>query len=399
MNKSQMRVASIPFHRPAVGEDEVQAVANVIRSGMLTMGPRTLEFEKCFEDYVGAQHAVAVSSGTAALHLALEAAGIGPGDEVLVPTTTFTATAQAVAHTGARPVFCDIDSATLNMDPGDVRRRITAATRAILPVHLGGNPCEMTEILEIARQRNLSVIEDAAHALPSRYSGKLVGSISEFTCFSFYATKTLTTGEGGMITTDNEDAAGRMRLMRLHGIDRSGGNLSDNDGSWNYSIREAGYKYNFTDIQAALGIVQLAKCDAMRDARSRIARRYSEAFGAIDALEAPVVRENCESSWHLYILRLHLERFSADRDAFIDRMSEKGVTCSVHFIPLHLQDYYQRAYGYRAGDFPRAEAEFRRCVSLPIYPNLSGEEVEFIIDAVKETVAELHLPRSIAARG
>ncbi|MFZ0967700.1 MAG: DegT/DnrJ/EryC1/StrS aminotransferase family protein, partial [Candidatus Acidiferrales bacterium] len=201
MNKSQMRVASIPFHRPAVGEDEVQAVANVIRSGMLTMGPRTLEFEKCFEDYVGAQHAVAVSSGTAALHLALEAAGIGPGDEVLVPTTTFTATAQAVAHTGARPVFCDIDSATLNMDPGDVRRRITAATRAILPVHLGGNPCEMTEILEIARQRNLSVIEDAAHALPSRYSGKLVGSISEFTCFSFYATKTLTTGEGGMITT------------------------------------------------------------------------------------------------------------------------------------------------------------------------------------------------------
>jgi dTDP-4-amino-4,6-dideoxygalactose transaminase len=398
MNKSHSRAASIPFHRPAVGEDEVQAVAAVTRSGMLTMGPRTLEFEKEFAEFVGARHAVAVSSGTAALHLALEAAGIGPGGEVIVPTTTFTATAQAVSLTGARPIFCDIDSATLNMDPDDVRMRISAATRAIIPVHLGGNPCEMNEIFEIARQRNMRVVEDAAHALPSRYCGRLVGSISEFTCFSFYATKTLTTGEGGMITTDNEAAAERMRLMRLHGIDRSGGELSKSNGSWNYSIREAGYKYNFTDIQAALGIVQLAKCDTMRDARSRIARRYSEAFGAIDALEAPVVRENCESSWHLYILRLHLDRLSADRDAFIDRMSEKGVACSVHFIPLHLQIFYQRAYGYRAGDFPRAEAEFRRCVSLPIYPNLSGEEVEFIIDAVKETVAELYLPRSIAAR-
>ncbi len=398
MNKSHTRAASIPFHRPAVGEDEVQAVAAVIRSGMLTMGERTLEFETNFADYVGARHAVAVSSGTAALHLALESAGIGRGDDVIVPTTTFTATAQAVAHTGAKPIFCDIDSETLNIDPDDVRRRITAATRAIIPVHLGGHPCEMNAIFEIARQRNLRVIEDAAHALPSRYSGKLVGSISEFTCFSFYATKTLTTGEGGMITTDNEAAALRMRLMRLHGIDRSGGKPLGHNGSWNYSIREAGYKYNFTDIQGALGIVQLAKCDAMRDARSRIARRYSEAFSAIDALEVPVVRENCESSWHLYILRLRLDRFSDDRDAFIDRMSEKGVACGVHFIPLHLQDYYQRAHGYRAGDFPRAEAEFRRCVSLPIYPNLSGEEVEFIIGAVKETVAELHLPRSIAAR-
>jgi perosamine synthetase len=398
MIKSHLRVATIPFHRPSLGEDEVEAVADVIRSGTLTMGQRTFEFERRFAAYVGARHGVAVSSGTAALHLSLDAAGVGPGDEVIVPTTTFTATAQAVIHVGARPILCDVDPATLNLDPDDIRRRITTATRAIIPVHLGGNPCEMREILEIARQRDLRIIEDAAHALPSRYSGKPIGSISEITCFSFYATKTLTTGEGGMITTDNDEAAARMRLMRLHGIERSDGKQPGNDVSWNYSIREAGFKYNFTDIQAALGIVQLAKCDEMRDARSRIAHRYTVSFGAIDALETPSVTENCESSWHLYILRLHLDRLSAGRDAFIEGMSRKGVACSVHFIPLHFHDFYQRAYGYRPGDFPRAETEFRRCVSIPIYPDLSGEEVEYIIESVKQTVAELYVPRSIAAR-
>ncbi len=398
MIKSHSSPVSIPFHRPSLGEDEVRAVAEVIRSGMLTMGSRTLEFERRFADYVHARHAVAVSSGTASLHLALEAAGIKPGDEVILPTTTFTATAQAVIYLGAKPVLSDIDPVTMNLDPGELRRRITTATRAVVPVHLGGNPCEMREILEIARQRELRVIEDAAHALPSRYSGRLVGSISEFTCFSFYATKTLTTGEGGMITTESDDAASRMRLMRLHGIARPEGKQAVSDSSWNYSVREAGYKYNFTDIQAAFGIVQLAKCDAMRDGRSRIAQRYSIAFGSIDALEVPSVRDNCESSWHLYILRLRLDRLSADRDAFIDRMLQKGVACSVHFIPLHLQDFYRRAYRYRAGDFPRAESEFRGCVSLPIYPDLSDEEVEYVIESVKQTVAELRVPRSIAAR-
>jgi dTDP-4-amino-4,6-dideoxygalactose transaminase len=398
MTKTHTRVRSIPFHRPSLGEEEVEAVADVIRSGMLTMGPRTIEFERRFAEYVGARHAVAASSGTAALHLALEAAGIGPGDEVIVPTTTFTATAQAVIYLGARPILSDIDSVTMNLDPGGILTRITPATRAIVPVHLGGNPCETHEILEIARQKNLRVIEDAAHALPSRYSGTLIGSLSDFTCFSFYATKPLATGEGGMITTQSYDGAARMQLMRLHGIERPDGKQPGTESSWNYSVREAGYKYNFTDIQAALGIVQLAKCDAMRDARSRIAELYSAAFGANDALETPTVRRNCESSWHLYILRLHLDRLSDSRDAFMERMSQKGVACSVHFIPLHLHEFYQRTYGYRPGDFPRAESEFRRCISLPIYPGLSDEEVEYVIEAVKQTVAELYVPRSIAAR-
>ncbi|HEY4740924.1 MAG TPA: DegT/DnrJ/EryC1/StrS family aminotransferase [Candidatus Acidoferrales bacterium] len=398
MNQHHARMRSIPFHRPSVAESEVQAIADVILSGTLTMGPRTLEFERRFAAYLGVRHAVAVSSGTAALHLSLEAAGVGPGDEVIVPTTTFTATAQAVIYLGAKPILCDINPATLNMDYRDARWRINSATRAIVPVHLGGNPCDMREIAEIARQHNLRVVEDAAHALPSRYYAQLIGSMSEFTCFSFYATKPLTTGEGGMITTDNDEAAARIRLMRLHGIDRSGDERAGSNGSWDYSIREAGYKYNFTDIQAALGIVQLAKCDAMRDKRTRIAQLYSKAFGAIDALETPNVSENCESSWHLYILRLHLDRLSADRNEFIQRMSQKGVACSVHFIPLHLQDFYQRAYGYQSGDFACAEAEFQRCVSLPIYPDLCDEEVEYIVEAVRQTVAGLYVPSAIAVR-
>lgn len=398
MNQYRTKTQSIPFHRPSLGEEEIQAVADVIRSGILTMGPRTLEFERRFAAYLGVRHAIAVSSGTAALHLSLEAAGVGPGDEVIVPTTTFTATAQAVIYLGAKPILCDTNPATLNMDWKDARRRITSATRAIVPVHLGGNPCEMREIAEIARHHNLRVVEDAAHALPSRYCGELIASISEFTCFSFYATKPLTTGEGGMITTENDTAAARIRLMRLHGIDRSDDEQTGSNVSWGYSIRGAGYKYNFTDIQAALGIVQLAKCDAMQEKRTRIARLYSKAFGAIDALETPKVNENCESSWHLYILRLHLDRLSDDRNGFIQRMSQKGVACSVHFIPLHLQDFYQRAYGYQSGDFPCAESEFQRCVSLPIYPDLSDEELEYIIEAVRQTVAELYVPRAIAVR-
>jgi perosamine synthetase len=286
----------------------------------------------------------------------------------------------------------------MNLDPDDVRLRITPATRAVMPVHLGGNPCELDSIHDIARRHKLRVIEDAAHALPSRYRGRKIGSISEITCFSFYATKTLTTGEGGMVTTANDAAAERIRLMRLHGIAGRDRTEQLNGHAWSYAVCEAGFKYNFTDIQAAMGIVQLGKCDAMREARRRIAERYSDAFQGIDALEIPTVPKDRETSWHLYVLRLDLERLSADRNAFITRMSELGVACSVHFIPLHLHEHYRRAYGYRAGDFPRAESEFRRCVSLPIYPDLSDEEIEYVIAAVKHVIDELHVPRTIAAR-
>lgn len=381
----------VPFHRAPVGEEEVQAVSEVIRSGWLTMGPKTFEFEKEFAKYVGAQHAVAVSTGTAALHLSLEAAGIGAGDEVLLPTTTFTATAEAVTYLGARPVLVDIEPVTMNMDPEDAARRITSKTRAIIPVHLGGQPCDMDEIHILARMHHLRVIEDAAHALPSEYRGKRVGQISEFTCFSFYATKTLTTGEGGMITTDNSTVADRMRLMRLHGIERDAWKRYRADGSWCYEVLEAGFKYNLTDFQSAMGLVQLAKCDVMKQAREAVAQRYSDAFSSFDELVVPTVLPDRRTSWHLYALRLRLDRLGLDRNNFVQALRRLGVACSVHFIPLHLHPYYQRAYGYQIGDYPRAEQEYHSCFSLPIYPGMTDREINHVVGAVQKTVAEFRI--------
>jgi dTDP-4-amino-4,6-dideoxygalactose transaminase len=385
----------IPFHRAMVGEEEVQAVAEVIRSGWLTMGPKTCEFENEFAEYVGAKHAIAVSTGTAALHLSLEAAGIRAGDEVIIPTTTFTATGEAVTYLGARPVLADIEPRTMNLDPNDVASRITRKTKALIPVHLGGQPCDMDELIALSNRHGLRIVEDAAHALPSRYRGKRVGQISEFTCFSFYATKTLTTGEGGMITTDIQTAADRMRLMRLHGIERDAWKRYRADGSWHYEVLEAGFKYNLTDFQSALGMVQLRKCTAMKDARLAIARRYNEAFVGNESLITPTVFEDRDTSWHLYILRLRFDTLLAgDRDRFVQELQKRGIGCSVHFIPLHLQPYYQKAYGYRAGDFPQAEIVYRSCLSLPIYPDLTDHMIERVVAAVQETVSEFQATRS-----
>lgn len=381
-----MTQREIPFHRADVGEDEIAAVSEVIRSGWLTMGAKTIEFERAFARYVGASEAVAVSSCTAALHLCLDAIGLQSGDEVLVPTNTFTATAEVVTYMGARPVLVDIDPRTLNLDPIDARRRLSSRTRAIIPVHLGGHPCELTEIHSFAKQHNLRVIEDAAHALPSSYRGRFIGSVSEFTAFSFYATKTLTTGEGGMITTENTEAASRIRMMRLHGIGRDAWKRYTVRGTWCYEVQQAGYKYNFTDLQAALGLVQLRKCDVMREARHRIAERYSQAFSSVDGLETPTVAPGRETSWHLYVLRLHLGKLQIDRNQFIEALAERGIGTSVHFIPLHLHPYYQETFGYRPGDFPAAESEYARCISLPIFPAMRDADVAQVVEAVTEVV-------------
>jgi len=377
----------VPFHAAAMGEEEVRAVSDVIRSGWLTMGARTFEFERQFAAYVGAPYAIAVSSCTAGLHLCLEAIGIKPGDEVLVPTTTFTATAEVVTYLGARPVLVDIDAQTLNLNVIDAARKITARARAIIPVHFGGQPCDLAEIRELAEMHKLHVIEDAAHALPASYRGKPIGSISELTAFSFYATKTLSTGEGGMVTTSNEDYARRLQVMRLHGISRDAWKRYSAEGSWHYEVIEAGYKYNLTDMQSALGIVQLSKCDAMNQSRSDIARRYTEAFRSVDALEGPQVLPDRNTSWHLYVLRLRLGALRIDRARFIQELGERGVSASVHFIPLHLQPFYQKTFDYKEGDFPVAEQEYQRCLSLPLYPTMSEEEVEQVIWAVRDVVS------------
>jgi len=372
----------VPFHRAALGEEEAHAVAEVVRSGWLTMGAKTFEFEAQFARYIGCRHAIAVSSCTAALHLSLEAIGLKAGDEVLVPTTTFTATAQAVTYLGGCPVLVDIDPLTLNLDPNDADRKISPRTRAMIPVHFAGQPCDLAELYELASRHQLRVIEDAAHALPSAYRGARVGTLAELTAFSFYATKPLTAGEGGMITTNDDSHAERLRAMRLHGIGQDAWKRYSGEGSWYYEVLEAGYKYNLTDLQAALGVVQLGKCDRLHEARRQIAKRYTHAFEAAPALQVPAVLADRQTSWHLYVLRLHLDRLTIDRNQFLAELAERGVGASVHFIPLHLQPFYQRRFGYQAGDFPRAEGEYRRCLSLPIYPSMSGEEVEQVIFAV-----------------
>ncbi len=377
-------VMTVPFHVAAVGEQEAQAAADVIRSGWLTMGQRTFEFERQFAAYVGARHAIAVSSCTAALHLALEAIGIQAGDEVLLPTTTFTASAEVVCYFGAKPVLVDIQSGTMNFDPADAARRITFRTKAIIPVHLAGVPCEMQEIQELATAHGLRVIEDAAHSLPASYRGTPIGALSEVTAFSFYATKTLTTGEGGMLTTASDQIAERMRIMRLHGIEREAWKRYSGDGSWFYQVLDAGFKYNMTDIQAAIGLVQLGKCDDLSNARHAIAERYTAAFSENPALQPPDHHNDRKISWHLYVLRIHPEKLSIDRDRFISELKSRGIGTSVHFIPLHLHPFYQKRFGYKPGDFPQAEAEYARAFSLPIYPTMTDAEINAVINAVSE---------------
>jgi dTDP-4-amino-4,6-dideoxygalactose transaminase len=382
----KIKEQTIPFHAASVGEDEASAAADVIRSGWLTMGPKTIEFEQNFASYVGARHAIGVSSCTAALHLALEAVGLQPGDEVLVPTTTFTATAEVVVYFKAIPVLVDVDPITLCIDHEEARKKVTSRTRAILPVHFAGQPCDMDRIQQLAARHSLHVIEDAAHALPASFRGTPVGAISQLTAFSFYATKTLTTGEGGMVTTDDDELAARMKMMRLHGIGRDAWKRYSSEGSWHYEVLNAGFKYNLTDIQSAIGIVQLNKCTEMCSLRARIARQYTEAFLQCEEIQVPTVLADRESAWHLYVLRLHLDRLTIGRSEVIEELKQRGVGTSVHFIPLHLHPYYRDAYHYCPESFPVALREYYRSFSLPIYPGMSLDQVAYVIEQVSEVI-------------
>lgn len=383
-----MQPTFIPFHRPSIGQDEIDAVTGVLKSKWLTTGPVTQSFERAFTKYVNSRYAIAVNSCTAALQLALDAIGLGPGDEVLLPSYTFTATAEVVTYFGARPVLCDSISGQFNIDVSDAARRVTSRTRAIIPVHIAGEPCNLSAINSLARSHGLHVIEDAAHALPATFEGKRIGAISELTAFSFYATKTITTGEGGMLTTDNEEYALRASQMRLHGISGDAWKRYSREGSWYYDVLDAGYKLNLTDMQSALGLEQLKKANQFWSSRQRIADFYLDRLFTIDELELPPVGINCQHSWHLFILRIRPELLQIDRNQFIARLKEKSIGTSVHFIPLHLHPYYQHEYGYRIGDFPNAEDAYRGCLSLPIYPDLTPDEMTRIVDAVERVVWE-----------
>ena len=378
--------ATIPFHRPSIGEREKAAVMAVLDSGWLTTGERTIEFEAAISQRLAVRHAVAVNSATAALHLALEALGVGPGHEVIVPAYTFAASGETVRYLGARPRIADIDARTLNLSVETIAAQVRPASRAIQVVHMGGLVADMTAIMGFAREHGLAVVEDAAHALPASRDGRQAAAWGDVNALSFYATKTVTTGEGGMLTTDSDEIADRARVMRLHGISRDAWKRYSAGGNWFYEIEDVGFKYNMTDIAAALGLVQLDRAEEMRVARERVANRYDELFGQeglADLLDLPAHAASGDvHAWHLYPLRLRTERLAVTRDAVIESLKADGIGTSVHFIPLHLHPYYRRTYGYVAGDFPVAEREYGREISLPIYPDLTDSEVERVVAGV-----------------
>jgi len=381
---------SVPFHVPSIGNREIRAVSDVLRSGWLTTGSQTAQFETEFKNYVQAAAALAVNSGTAGLHLALAALDIGPGDEVITTPLTFCATVTAIMHTGATPVLADIGQDG-NIDPGTIARRITKRTRAIIPVHLAGLPCDMNRIHALATGHGLHVIEDAAHAVGTYYHGKPIGADprSRAVVFSFYATKNLTTGEGGMVTTHDPKLLERMRTLCLHGINKDAWNRYSEKGNWFYEVTEAGYKYNLSDVQSAIGIPQLQRQEEFIAVRRRYAERYSQAFAGMSELEVPPNPPDIRHCWHLYILRLHLDRLEIDRDRFIMALRERGIGCSVHFIPVPLHPFFKEHAAIRRNLCPRALALYPRIVSLPLYPRMRKDQLQLVISSVRD-VARLN---------
>jgi len=377
------RARFLPFHRPSIGEEEIEAVTAVLRSGWLTTGAEAHAFEEEFARAVSAPHALALNSCTAALHLALEASGIRAGDEVLVPTMTFAATAEVVCCLNAKPVLVDCCSDTLNIDPAAAAAAVGPRTRAMIPVHYAGQPADLDALAMLARQRGLALIEDAAHAFPAAWRGRPIGSHGNLTCFSFYATKNISTGEGGMVTGFDEEAMRRMRRMSLHGISHDAWKRYTAEGSWFYEIEDAGYKYNLTDIAAALGRVQLRRATAMRARRRMLADSYAAALSDLEAVEIPRAQPDSEHAWHLYPIRLRLEQLRLDRAAFIAELRALNIGASVHFIPLHLHPFYRRQ-GWRPEQFPVASREFARLISLPLYSEMTDQDLERVAHAVRD---------------
>jgi dTDP-4-amino-4,6-dideoxygalactose transaminase len=376
----------IPFARPSLGSEEEDAVLSVLKSGWLTTGDQAFSFEREFSRYCGVKHALAVNSATAGLHLALEALNLEPGSLVATTPYTFAASAEVIRYVGCHPLFIDIEEESFNMDPSLLEKALEEKgnrVKAVLPVHIAGRPCNLEALGDLCRRHRLPMVEDAAHAFPVKLPEGFVGAFGEAGVYSFYANKTITTGEGGMIVTNRDDLACRMRVMRLHGIDRDSWNrYTSEDTGWEYEIIDAGYKYNMSDLAAAIGRVQLKKADAFLKRRREIASRYIRSLSEADFLVLP--RDLAAHAWHLFIIRIAAHLLTIDRDEFARRLKGAGVGVSVHYIPLHLMPYYRERYGYRAEDYPVSLKNFRSSISLPIYPSLSAEETDRIIDAVKK---------------
>jgi dTDP-4-amino-4,6-dideoxygalactose transaminase len=390
--------AFIPFNRPEIDDAEIGEVINTLRSGWLTTGVRTAQFEGEFRNYTGASHALALNSATAGLHLALVALGVGPGDEVITTPLTFCATVNVILHVGATPVLADIGPDG-NIDPASIRARITPRTRVLMPVHFAGAPCDMDAIWKIAKEHQLFVVEDAAHAAGTFYRGQHVGaasSASDAVAFSFYATKNMTTGEGGMVTTNREDLASRMKMLALHGISKDAWNRYGEGGSWYYEVLESGFKYNLTDIQSAIGIHQLRKLERFIEERARYAELYRRELGDVLELELPQDCVNARHAWHLYVIRLNLDRLTIDRSSFISELAARNIGTSVHFIPIPLHPFFKTWAHLPENECPRCLDLYPRLVSLPLYPSMIEEEVMYVAGAVREVLAKSRKNRPLS---
>jgi dTDP-4-amino-4,6-dideoxygalactose transaminase len=381
---------SLPFSRPSLGEAEIREVVDVLRSGWITSGPRVQRFESDFAAYVGSRHAVSVTSCTAGLHLALLAHGIGPGDDVVTTAMTWPATVNVIELVGARPVFADVDPGTLQLEPGAVEAARTPSTRAILPVHFGGQACDLDALGAIASAHGLLLIEDAAHAVGTEYRGRRIGSGGNLACFSFHPIKNITTAEGGMVTTDDPALAESLRLLRFHGVNRDAWSRYSGGSSPRYETVRPGFKYNLTDIQAALGIHQLARLDEFIERRSALAALYHQGLGDLDTLTLRTAAEGTtRHAWHLFVVSLGLDRLRCDRDRFMALLGERGIGTGLHFSAVHVHRYYRERYGFAPGDLPVAEAASESIFSLPLFPEMKDSDVARVCDTVRQLLKEL----------
>jgi len=381
-----MRKDFLVFGSPLIEQPEIEEVVASMKSGWLGTGPKVHKFEEMFTEYKGSKYAMAVNSCTAALHLSLLAIGIKPGDEVIVPTMTFTSTSSVVIHAGGIPVFADCKKDTMNIDPEDIERKITPKTKAIIPVHFAGRACEMDAIMEIAERHNLRVIEDCAHAIETEYHGKKAGTFGDLGCFSFYVTKNIVTGEGGMAITDNEEYSSTIKIMALHGMSKDAWKRFGDSGYKHYQVLYAGYKYNMMDLQAAIGIHQLPRVDHQWNRRQKIWNMYNEAFKDLPVFTPAPVESDTKHAYHLYTLLLDIDNLNITRDEFLDEMTKRKIGVGVHYIALHLHPFYQNAFGYKTGDFPNAEWISERTVSIPLSAKLMDEDVKDVIEAVQSII-------------
>ena len=381
-----MRKDFLIFGNPAIEQIEIDEVVDSLKSGWLGTGPKVKKFEDMFKSYKGTKHAVAVSSCTAALHLSMLALGIGPGDEVLVPTMTFAATANAVIHSGGTPVLVDCGRETMNIDLEDIKRKITPRTKAVIPVHFAGRPCEMDALVELTKQSGIKIIEDCAHAVEAEYKGRKIGTIGEMGCFSFYVTKNIVTGEGGMVISENDNYVNQIKTLAQHGLSKDAWKRYSDEGYKHYQVVYSGYKYNMMDMQAALGIHQLPRVEKNWKKRKEIWDKYNTAFAPLPVFTPLPTETDVRHSLHLYTILLDIDKLSITRDQFLEEMTERNIGVGVHYLPLHLHPFYQKSFQYRRGDFPNAEWISDRTCSIPLSAKLSDKDVEDVIEAVNEII-------------